>query len=127
MKKCIFGPNRHPRVTVVQLGARLHYSIPLILEKEGLLHRFITDTYAGSGSWLSFVRYVPSPVRRVPWIRSLAQRSAEICGARVQAHNLFGLKYFAQRLVNRSQVAKRWQAHLDARDTLGSLIREYDI
>src|SRR4051812_41985416 len=36
-----------PRVCVVQDGARLHYAIPIALQRAGALERVYTDWYAG--------------------------------------------------------------------------------
>ncbi len=41
---------RHPRVAVIQDGARLHYAIPLALQKAGLLERMFTEWFVTPGS-----------------------------------------------------------------------------
>jgi len=41
---------RNPKVIIAQLGARLHYAVPVILQRSGMLAHFYTDAYAGKGS-----------------------------------------------------------------------------
>src|SRR5437762_3519610 len=43
-------PTTAPRVACVQDGARLHYALPLALQRAGLLDRVYTEWYAAPGS-----------------------------------------------------------------------------
>ena len=49
-------------VMVAQLGARMHYAVPRILERVGLLERLYTDICAQKG-WPRWLRMVPSALR----------------------------------------------------------------
>ncbi len=44
-----------PRVCVIQDGARLHYAVPIALQREGILERVYTDWYNAPGSAESFL------------------------------------------------------------------------
>lgn len=82
-----------PAVDVIQDGARLHYALPLALQREGLLGRMFTDWFVRSGSAEAAVAAVlsraapglgqrlagrrcsgldPSRVRASPWLASRA-------------------------------------------------------
>ena len=77
---------------VVQIGAREHYAVPIMLERLGILRHLHTDAYAGAGSSISFAAGL---LRRLPlagrFARVLERRSA-LPAARVRAHNLLGLR-----------------------------------
>ena len=47
---------------VAQLGARMHYAIPRILQDEGMLSSFYTDISAVQG-WPKLLRYLPHVFR----------------------------------------------------------------
>jgi hypothetical protein len=42
-----------PQVMVAHLGAWMHYAVPVIFERAGMLCHFITDAFSGPGSWMS--------------------------------------------------------------------------
>ena len=42
--------NNRPQVIVAQIGARMHYAVPVLLHRAGMLAHFYTDAYVGSGS-----------------------------------------------------------------------------
>ncbi len=44
------SPQPIPKVCVVQDGARLHYAVPIALQRQGALARMYTDWYAGRGT-----------------------------------------------------------------------------
>ena len=50
------------RFLVAQLGARMHYAIPRMLEAEGMLARFCTDICAVKG-WPWMLRAIPTRFR----------------------------------------------------------------
>jgi glycosyltransferase involved in cell wall biosynthesis len=50
--------NNQPRVAFVQIGSRLHYAVPLALQRAGMLDRVYVDWYSGKRSperWVSKV------------------------------------------------------------------------
>ncbi len=58
-----------PQVAVVQLGARMHYAVPVLLERSGMLAHFYTDAYGGKG-WMRLAgSIIPGSVsfRSVLW------------------------------------------------------------
>jgi glycosyltransferase involved in cell wall biosynthesis len=86
-----------PQVIVAQLGARMHYAVPVILHRAGMLAHFYTDAYTGPGSaW-----HLPARcLRRLPdrWQpnrlrRLLARQAPELPAQKVTAFNLLGLAY----------------------------------
>jgi glycosyltransferase involved in cell wall biosynthesis len=82
---------------VAQLGARLHYAVPVLLARHGLLAHFFTDAYVGPGSrghlfWrlLSLIPEVWQPFR----LKRLGGRQVDgLPPEKVTAFNLFGLRY----------------------------------
>lgn len=80
-----------PRVVVAQTGARMHYAVPVLLNRLGVLEQLFTDAYAGQGSWLrSIVRLIPNRFRQRS-LQRLAQRTADLPMHRVTAYNMTGL------------------------------------
>lgn len=81
---------RAARVAVAHMGARMHYAVPTLLHRSGLLHQFFTDTYAGPGSVLGTAlrmipeRWQPNRVRR------LAQRRADLPAHLVTSYTALG-------------------------------------
>jgi glycosyltransferase involved in cell wall biosynthesis len=68
----MMSPSNQPRVTVLQDGARLHYAVPIALQRVGILDRVYTDWYVRPRS----IESVVTPVLR--WIQpNLARRMAE--------------------------------------------------
>ncbi len=86
-----------PQIMVAQLGARLHYAVPVLLHRAGMLAHFFTDAYVGQGSlghlfWrlLSLIPEVWQPVR----LKRLGGRRVDgLPPEKVTALNLFGLRY----------------------------------
>jgi glycosyltransferase involved in cell wall biosynthesis len=76
-----------PQIAVAQLGARMHYAVPVILNKAGMLERLYTDAYAGSGSWLHHaLNLIPGYLQKGP-IARLAGRTAPIPPDKISAFN----------------------------------------
>jgi len=85
-----------PRVLVAHTGARRHYAIPVLLNESGLLDHFITDVYAGSGSWLRpILRLLPDSIR-IGSITRLNGRSANLPANKVIAFNMLGFLALAK-------------------------------
>ena len=78
-------------VAVAMLGARLHYAVPRILHRAGLLARLFTDFHASG----PVPRAAPAPGkwRSAPFRRALSRVAAGIPVDRVTAFNAFGLRY----------------------------------
>ena len=105
-----------PKVAVVQLGARMHYAVPVVLQRAGMLDHFYTDSYLGRGSsWhiltkLSFL--LPERFRPAGLKRLLGRREDGLPAGKVIAYNYFGLSY-ARALKKVRGMAERERIHLD--------------
>jgi glycosyltransferase involved in cell wall biosynthesis len=90
------------KVIVAQLGARMHYAVPAILHRAGMLAHFYTDAYVGPGSaWYlpaRAARLLPEAWRPAPLKRLLDRREDSLPPEKVTAFNLLGLAY-AQKLI----------------------------
>lgn len=109
------------RVTVAQLGARMHYAVPEILHKAGMLERLFTDFYAdGGGGVLSRLPSwaVPTALRRA------CGRGARLPREKVRAFTLLGLRYGYLRRRARS-AADLVRVHLWAGDEFGRLVARH--
>lgn len=91
--------NNHikPQVLVAQVGSRMHYAVPTILHRAGMLAHFYTDAYAGPGSsWHRFAkvaRLLPDHWRPASMKRFLGRREDVLPPEKVTAFNLLGLRY----------------------------------
>ncbi len=79
-------------VVVAQLGARMHYAVPTILARAGILERLYTDICAPSvpeplRGWAS--RFGPAPLRR--W---LGRVPADIPEERIVSFPVMGMEYY---------------------------------
>lgn len=85
-------------VSVVMLGARMHFAVPQILARAGLLQTFYTDVYLGNKAWLErLVRMVPD-VAESGLGQQLVGRSADhIPPDRIVSFDLLGLWYYYKR------------------------------
>ena len=88
---------KRPQVVVAQLGARMHYAVPVLLHRAGLLAHFFTDAYAGAGSawrrWQSVAALVPPPAQPKVLQRLLGRRHDGLPAARLTACNWLGLRF----------------------------------
>lgn len=82
---------------MAQLGARMHYAVPALLERAGMLGHFYTDSYMGRGSaWYVLAlaaNLVPQGWRPQSLRRLLSRRKDTLPPGKVTAFNLFGLSY----------------------------------
>ncbi|TSD85140.1 glycosyltransferase family 4 protein [Mycobacterium sp. KBS0706] len=108
------------RVVVSQLGARMDYAVPRILNAHGMLEHFYTDICATVG-WPSVVGHVPP--RFLPaGIRRLAGRKPSgIPSQRMTCFNGLGLSY-ALRRMRASGPSDEMRAALDAGRRLSELV-----
>jgi hypothetical protein len=80
------------------LGARMHFAVPALLAKAGLLHTFYTDAYVGNKPWLSkMLNQVPRELKPEVFDRLSGRASAGIPSERVVSFDLLGLSYFLNR------------------------------
>ena len=77
---------------VAQLGARMHYAVPRILQHAGLLERLYTDICALKG-WPRFVRYIPRAIRPARLQRLASRLPHGIPADRITAFTNFGFEY----------------------------------
>jgi glycosyltransferase involved in cell wall biosynthesis len=89
--------NNRPQVIVAQIGARMHYAVPVLLHRAGMLAHFYTDAYVGRGSpWYSLAqsaRLLPESWRPESLKRLLGRRVDGLPPDKVTAFNLAGLFY----------------------------------
>jgi glycosyltransferase involved in cell wall biosynthesis len=89
--------NSLPQIIVTQLGARMHYAVPALLHRAGMLGHFYTDAYVGAGSsWhylAQLARLIPSSWHPAALRRLLNRREDELPGEKVTAFNLLGYRY----------------------------------
>jgi glycosyltransferase involved in cell wall biosynthesis len=89
------------RVVVSQLGARMHYAVPRILDAAGDLERFYTDICADQG-WPSWLRCLPASSLPAA-VRRLCGRVIDgVAPQRVTSFPLFGLRLAKRRLTART-------------------------
>ena len=96
---------------VAQLGARMHYAVPRILHKEGMLSGFFTDIYASQGL-PRLLSLLPTRLRKGGLERLLERRLMEIPSGLVHSFPLLGLEYKrrlrAARSAEESVLAHLW-------------------
>jgi len=116
----ITAPSDRPRVIVAQLGARLHYAVPRILEQSGLLDTLYTDLYAGAG-WPGRVNRCFPDFMRVGPVRRMFGRSVDLPPERVRQFPVFGLlRQF--RKIGRNTPSGTRQVQLSANRRFGTLV-----
>ncbi len=93
------------RVIISQLGARMHYAVPRILDAAGELEHFYTDICSSQG-WPALLRRLPSS--SLPGsVRRLCGRTVEgVTPQRVTSFPLFGLRLARRRLAMHTQTAE---------------------
>jgi len=82
-------------VVVAQLGARMHYAVPAILQRSGMLERLYTDIYAPplpKPMQKFAIRYGPASLRR--W---LGRVPADIPEEKIVSFPAMGLEYYRRR------------------------------
>lgn len=99
----MFDRDDKPRVAVTQLGARRHYSVPVALERQGLLEHFYTDLYAGQGAIGAAVRLATRLAPTGAMKRWAGRATADLPPEKVTAFTRFGLEYRWRRRRSRTQ------------------------
>jgi glycosyltransferase involved in cell wall biosynthesis len=86
-----------PQIIVAQIGARMHYAVPAVLNRAGMLAHFYTDTYVGRGSgWRLLARGARAlpETWQPPGLRKLLGRQEDgLPPDKVTAFNRFGYAY----------------------------------
>lgn len=90
------------RVIVAQIGARMHYAVPALLHRAGLLHRLYTDVCAESGWARAMDRILPRSHRPAPLRRFLGRTVPEVPPEKIHAFSAFGVMRSWQRQRARS-------------------------
>jgi glycosyltransferase involved in cell wall biosynthesis len=123
------GVNK-PQVIVAQLGARMHYAVPVLLHQAGMLAHFYTDAYVGRGSsWYlpaQAARLLPEAWRPAPLRRLLDRREDSLPHNKITAFKLFGLRY-TQALNGAASIAERENINLEYGEHFCELILRHDI
>jgi glycosyltransferase involved in cell wall biosynthesis len=77
----------------------MHYAVPSILEKAGLLEKFYTDSYSGNKPWLSSsLRKLPSRYTSSGATRWLGRSDAAIPNSKVTSFEFLGLRFALDRI-----------------------------
>lgn len=97
------NPKRELGFLVAQLGARMHYAVPRILEAENMLTRFCTDICAVKG-WPRFLRVIPPFCRPAGLRRLLGRRPTGVPTKKIHAFTAFGWTYARRLAAARSPV-----------------------
>jgi len=90
---------------VAQLGARMHYAVPRILAKNGMLEHFYTDFSASQG-WPRLLGMVPPTVRPMSLQRMLGRIAQGVPSEKTTAFNFLGLRYAQQMRSSDSPTAR---------------------
>lgn len=105
---------------VAQLGARMHYAVPRVLHEAGCLERLYTDIYADNALLRPLHRLpgysLPPSMRRL-----LGRVDARIPRERVVSYPLFGLMYYARRVLA-ADSETMGTVHLSAGATFGKRV-----
>jgi glycosyltransferase involved in cell wall biosynthesis len=98
------------RFAVIQLGARLHYAVPAVLERAGMLQMLYTDAYADSPAF-GPLRMLPSALQPRGVRRLLSRRvPAAISPAKVRSwiRPSFQIEWLNRRKPQRRKESRYW-------------------
>jgi glycosyltransferase involved in cell wall biosynthesis len=109
-------------VVVAQLGARMHYAVPRVLERTGLLERLYTDICAVK-DWPRLLSLIPPALRPGGVQRLLGRDPADIPARRITAFTGFGFDY-ARRYARARTTDERNAAFLWSGQEFGRLVIE---
>ncbi len=80
-----------------QLGARMHYAVPRLLQAAGWLERFYTDIYAGQAGWPRLLAALPEKCAPSGIRRLLGRATAGLPDEHIKSYPFFGVAYYARR------------------------------
>ena len=109
------------RVVVSQLGARMDYAVPRILNAHGMLEHFYTDI-CGTKGWPRLVGYIPRQFQPAGIRRLIGRRPAGIPPQRMTCFPGVGLTFALRRMRAHSNPDGRMWAELDAGRRLAELV-----
>lgn len=109
----MFKGGNEASIVVAQLGSRQDYTVPVALQKAGVLKRLYTDTYV-SHSEARLLR----PLTRVGKLsaltrKALSRHNQELDYAKVTRFNRLGVRYLKALQAATASVEKRHQAFID--------------
>lgn len=114
-----------PKLTVAQLGARHHYAIPQILNKEEMLAHFYTDICAVKG-WSKLLRLIPPKLQNKSIASLVSRLPHNFSPSLITDFSKFGLEYVLRLRQARSD-SERTKICLWAGKTFGKLILKQGI
>ncbi|MGF6231997.1 hypothetical protein QFZ27_005952 [Inquilinus ginsengisoli] len=109
------------RVVVSQLGARMDYAVPRILNAHGMLEHFYTDICATKG-WPRLVGYLPHRFQPAGIRRLIGRRPSGIPPRRMTCFPGVGLSFALRRMRAHARPDDRMRAELDAGRRLSELV-----
>lgn len=84
------------KISVAILGARLHYAVPTILEKNNYLHRMYTDFYIGNKPFVKKILQTFSDNNSLVR-KALGRQCIDVSSSKVFSYDFLGLYAFYQR------------------------------
>lgn len=109
------------RVVVSQLGARMDYAVPRILNAHGMLEHFYTDICATKG-WPRLVGYLPRRFQPAGIRRLIGRRPSGVPPQRMTCFPSVGLSFALRRMRAHARPDDRMRAELDAGRRLSELV-----
>ena len=108
---------------VAQLGARMHYAVPSILQQAGMLERLFTDLTAAKG-WPRILGLLPQSILPASARRLAARMPRDIPAHKITAFTSFGWEY-ARRQARRNSTSDSSSAYLWAGKRFCQLILKH--
>ncbi len=109
-------------IVVAQLGARMHYAVPRILDRARLLEHFYTDICANKG-WPRWLSLLPRRLRPARVQRLMSRMPEGIPASRITAFTDFGLEYVRRftraRSMDERNAAFLWSGREFCRQVIG--------
>lgn len=112
---------QNPRIIVAQMGARMNYAVPRVLNEAGMLGHLFTDMYAARG-WVHRLQGAwPKEIQPAPVKRLFGRAPQGVPPSRVTGFGRFAFKY--RRLLRASRTAsERRRIYLRAGRTFCNLV-----
>lgn len=112
-----------PSIAVAQIGARMHYAVPRILEEAGMLYHFYTDICATRGATRVLKTVLPSSWMPAPVRRLFGRVPEGVPPRKITDFPTFGLRYKVNQWGARS-ITDTTRGYLWAGERFGDLIEE---